>query len=67
MSKTKYLTTVQFAKKLGVHPQTIRRWDKSGFLKPDHVLKGGHRYYTEEQVDIVLTRNGCITSNDYRK
>ena len=29
----------------GVSVDTMRRWDSSGELKPDHISSGGTRYY----------------------
>jgi len=39
----------EFAKKIGVHVDTLRRWDREGKLKPAKVTAGGTRYYSEEQ------------------
>jgi putative resolvase len=44
----------QFAKEVGVTVQTIRDWDKKNILKPSRVSSGGHRYYSEEQLNEVL-------------
>lgn len=43
-------TINKFAKLLGVTPQTLRNWDKSGKLKPIHTSGNGYRYYSEEQL-----------------
>ena len=40
----------KFAKKVGVHPETLRQMDKDGRLKPHHISKGGTRYYSTEQL-----------------
>ena len=37
--------------------QTIRNWDNNGYLKPAKIGLGGHRYYTQDQVDKYLSRN----------
>jgi len=39
----------EFAEKIGVSIQTLRRWDKEGTLKPAKVTIGGTRYYSESQ------------------
>ena len=44
----------EFAEKIGVTVQTIRDWDKKNRLKPSHVSSGGHRYYSEEQLNKIL-------------
>lgn len=46
-----YYTTSEFAKEIGVSPQTLRVWDKQGYLKPHHVSVGGRRMYAKEQID----------------
>ena len=49
----KYFTINKFAKILGVTPQTLRNWDKTGKLTPHHMGKNGYRYYSEEQLNQV--------------
>ena len=46
----KYLSVEEFSERIGVHPQTVRKWDNEGVLKAHHRSPGGHRYYTEAQV-----------------
>ena len=44
--------TIHAASKiLGVTPQTLRNWDKTGKLKPHHTSANGYRYYSQEQID----------------
>lgn len=52
----KYMTVAEFASKIGVHPQTVRKWDKEGVLKPHHVLPSGRRLYSEEQVEEIINK-----------
>lgn len=42
------------AEKCHVTPDTIRRWVKAGHLKPTFVTPGGHRKFTEEDVEAFL-------------
>lgn len=44
----------EFAKKLGVTPQTLRNWEKDGKLKPEKVTDGGTRYYSEYQYNHYI-------------
>lgn len=44
----------EFSKRLNKTPQTLRNWDKSGYLKPAYKSANGYRYYTEEQLNFVL-------------
>ncbi|HBN85749.1 MAG TPA: IS607 family transposase, partial [Clostridiales bacterium] len=50
----KYYSIGPFSKLVGKSIQTIRLWDSEGKLKPHHVTEGGHRYYSEQQVNQVL-------------
>ena len=43
----------EFAAKLGVHIETLRRWDKQGLLPSQRSL-GGNRYYTDEDFQRAL-------------
>ena len=45
----KYYTINKFSKMLGVTPQTLRNWDRSGKLHPHHTSENGYRYYSENQ------------------
>ena len=45
------------AKALGVVPLTLRRWDESGKLKPDHVTPGGRRRYDLARLQPEKFRN----------
>ena len=49
-TEVKFMTVDEFAKRIGVHPQTVRSWDKSGALRPHHKTPSGRRLYSEEQV-----------------
>lgn len=39
---------------LGVTPQTLRNWNKSGRLTPHHTSSNGYRYYSSEQLNQFL-------------
>lgn len=54
MENTRYMTTSQFAKRIGVHPQTLRKWDKNGTLPAHHKTPSGRRYYSEAQASAFL-------------
>lgn len=49
----KLLTSHQVAKLLNVWPETLRRWEKEGKLKPLRT-PGGHRRYKESQIKKLL-------------
>lgn len=44
----------KFSELTGVTIQTLRNWDNTDRLKPHHYGKGGHRYYTREQLNHYL-------------
>lgn len=50
MAKKTYHTITQAADFLGVHPETLRRWDKSGKLKAEKINKRGDRRYDLEKL-----------------
>lgn len=50
----KYYSIHEFSKLIGRTPQTLRNWDKSGKLKPNHLGSNGYRYYSHEQLKRVL-------------
>lgn len=49
-----FLSSVDFAEKVGVTPQTVREWDRRGIVVPMHRSITGIRHYTQEQVDVYL-------------
>jgi len=57
MNENKLLTTSEVAKKLGVTPDCIRKWDESGVLKADYTTEGGHRKYKESTVNEYLEKD----------
>ena len=50
---TRYYSIRVFSKLLGVTPQTLRNWDRTGKLKPHHTASNGYRYYSQEQLDEI--------------
>lgn len=53
----RFYTITQFRKICGVTLQTLRNWDKSGYLKPHHTAANGFRYYSEEQLNQLLGKS----------
>lgn len=50
------LTISKAAKYLGVHPDTLRRWDKKGKLSAKRNPNNNYRYYSVEQLNNFLNR-----------
>lgn len=51
---SKYYSIREFSKILGVSAQTLRNWDASGKLHPNHTTSNGYRYYSHEQLNQVV-------------
>jgi len=51
--KDRLLTLEEASETLGVHPDTLRRWDNSGKFQSIKT-KGGHRRYKKSQIDEYL-------------
>jgi excisionase family DNA binding protein len=62
----KYYSIGEVSKILGVTPKTLRRWDKSGKLKPDVRTGGGHRRYSEATLRRFLGKPLPLPSGDRR-
>lgn len=59
--KAKKYTISVVAEQYGIHPQTLRLYERQGLIKPSRSAKGT-RYYTEEDVErleliLSLTRD----------
>ena len=54
MAANEFLTISEFAQRIGIHPQTVRKWDKQKVLCAHHRTPGGKRFYTEDQVNQFL-------------
>ena len=49
-----YYTIGEFSKKVGLSINTLRNWDRDGKLKPAYVTDGGHRYYSDDQLNRLI-------------
>jgi len=54
-----FLSTRQVADRLGVHPQTVRRWEREGVI-PAVARRRGQRVYT--LVDLELVKAAVMQS-----
>jgi excisionase family DNA binding protein len=51
-----YLDIKQAAAYLSVHPQTLRRWEQQGLIRPARIGPARRRRYTKQQLDAVAAR-----------
>ena len=56
MGQTNYLTIKKAAKLLGVTPQTLRNWDKSGKLKALRNPINNYRIYRTSDIELFLRK-----------
>lgn len=60
----RYYTSSGFAKRIGVSPRTLLRWEKAGKMSPAGHTDGGHRRYTEEQVQAYFRSHGMAPGGE---
>lgn len=48
------LSTTDVAQLLGVHPNTVRRWDARGILKSYRISSRGDRRFRRRDIDVFL-------------
>ena len=48
--------TAEAARMLGVHPSTLRRWDKTGILRPSIRTPTGERRYTDADLKAITDK-----------
>ncbi|MCM1217815.1 MAG: helix-turn-helix domain-containing protein [Lachnospiraceae bacterium] len=58
------LTSIEFAKAIGVSHSTVKRWHNKGILKAHLTMPGGARRYLPQQVDEYFER--CRERSDPR-
>lgn len=51
------LSISEAAKRLGVHPNRLREWEKQGLIRPVR-LPSGHRRYPVDEIDGILRTGG---------
>ena len=58
-----WLSLGEMAKKLGVHPSTVRNWADKGKI-PFHRTQGGHRRFKNSEVDFWLRSQQASAPDD---
>ena len=53
----KYLKTAEFAREIGLHPNTVRAMEKDGRLIPHHKNAAGYRFYSVNQVEEYFAKH----------
>ena len=61
-----HLTISQAAKKIGVSPETLRRWDKTGKFPSNRHPINNYRVYTKEQIEFVIKELRRLNIADYK-
>ena len=59
----KKMTIGQTADYLGYSIETLRRWDKSGYFKPDYRTGGNHRRYSIDSLRTHSNLDGKVEKN----
>ncbi len=59
-----YLTIGEAAAYLGVHPDSLRRWDRAGKLEPRRHPINNFRLYLNRDLDRLLPQIGAVGSAD---
>ena len=52
------LTSGEVAKYLGVHINTVRRWEQKGILKSYRVDPKGYRWFRREDIEVFIKKIG---------
>jgi excisionase family DNA binding protein len=52
------LTSGEVAKYLGVHINTVRRWEQKGILKSYRVDPKGYRWFRREDIEVFINKIG---------
>ncbi|HCB23322.1 hypothetical protein A3B42_03545 [Candidatus Daviesbacteria bacterium RIFCSPLOWO2_01_FULL_38_10] len=60
MVKTRLLRIKEAAEMLGVNPETLRRWDRSGRLKAVIVSLRGDRRYKKEDIESFIKKSKSL-------
>ena len=60
-----YLTISQAARKIGVNPETLRRWDKTGKFPSQRHPINNYRIYSDEQIELLTEEFEQLYLTDY--
>ena len=63
----KFYKLPEFAKLINRSESTLREWDRKGVLKPQCLTPGGHRMYSEEQLNDFLGLKTTSSNNEASK
>ena len=56
----------EVAEILGVHEDTLRNWEREGFVEPERIGKRSDRRYTAEMIGCVVGCAGCTRKYSIR-
>ena len=63
-SSPKPLRTSDLAQAVGIHPNTVRRYEEWGLIPPVERGRNGYRIYTQKHVDCLRVAR-AIFAGDY--
>lgn len=53
-----YYSQPQFARIIGVSPNTVASWVKKGLIKPHHSTPTGRNFFSQQQVNDYFNEEG---------
>lgn len=62
-----YYSQPEFARMIGVSPNTIASWIKKGYIKPHHSSPTRRNFFSQQQVDEYLNEIGDLDVQDSRE
>lgn len=67
MPVKEYITVIKAAEMLGIHPETLRYWDRSGKLKTRRHPINKFRVYTLEDIEQIKKKISNIQNNRWSR
>jgi excisionase family DNA binding protein len=62
-----YMTVTEAARFLGVHPETLRRWDWAGKVVPARHPVNNYRLYRRNELEALLRRTATTSAKQRRR
>lgn len=62
-----YYSQPEFARLIGVSPNTVASWIKKGYIKPHHSSPTRRNFFSQQQVDEYLNEGSDLNVQDSRE